>query len=270
MSVKKLAIQIYSDIHIELWNKLPEIPVNAKYLFLAGDICKLYHPLFYPFLDYCSSRWQKVFYTSGNHEYYSNKLNLNALEFEYKIKIKERYKNVYYLNNEFTELDENINVYGTTFWTIPPFTSTSKAKSYINDYNQITYYNKSDNRERNLDIGYVKEMADESYLKLNEYLNTNNKKTIIMTHFPPMRTGTSDPIYLSEKRTADLYFSWPDDTLLKFKLSNVMSWISGHTHWSYDFKENGIRLIGNQIGYKSEIGKTGVSEDGFFELEYED
>ena len=39
MTTRKLTIQIFSDIHIELWNKLPTLPVNAKYLFLAGDVC---------------------------------------------------------------------------------------------------------------------------------------------------------------------------------------------------------------------------------------
>ena len=44
MTAKKLLIQVYSDIHIELWNKIPELPVKAKYLFLAGDICNQIHP----------------------------------------------------------------------------------------------------------------------------------------------------------------------------------------------------------------------------------
>ena len=57
-----LLLQIFSDIHIELWNKMPEIPVMAKYLFLAGDIIQLNHPLFYKFFDYCSANWEKVFY----------------------------------------------------------------------------------------------------------------------------------------------------------------------------------------------------------------
>lgn len=69
----KIQIQIYSDIHIELWNKMPELPVKAKYLFLAGDVCTITHPLFYPFLDYCSLHWKKVFYVPGNHEYHIKK-----------------------------------------------------------------------------------------------------------------------------------------------------------------------------------------------------
>jgi hypothetical protein len=49
--LKEISLQLYSDMHIEIWNKIPDIPVKAKYLFLAGDICQLNHPLFYNFFD---------------------------------------------------------------------------------------------------------------------------------------------------------------------------------------------------------------------------
>ena len=84
-----ISIQIFSDIHIELWNKMPEIPVKAKYLFLAGDIIQLNHLLFYEFFDYCSVNWEKVFYIPGTHEFYSKRKNYNELNFEYKLKFKE-------------------------------------------------------------------------------------------------------------------------------------------------------------------------------------
>jgi len=267
MSSKKLAIQIFSDIHIELWNKLPEISVKAKYLFLAGDICNYNHPLFFPFLDYCSKNWIKTFYIPGNHEYYIKKRNYNELEFEYKYRIGERYKNVYYLNNNFVSLDEeNINIYGTTFWTIPPFVSTYEAKCHINDYNYMSYFKKGKDTVVNLDITYVKKLAEDSFNSLQEYLNETDKKTIVMTHFPPHRTGTSHPKYLAENKISNLYFAWPDGTLPQFNLKNVPLWISGHTHWSYDFEQDGVRLIGNQLGYKSELGETGINESGLYEV----
>jgi predicted phosphohydrolase len=262
---RTISIQVFSDIHIELWNKIPEIPVRAKYLFLAGDICYYNHPLFFPFLDYCSLNWSKVFYIPGNHEYYIK--NYNELEFEYKYKIGERYKNVYYLNNNFVTLDEeNINIYGSTFWTIPPFTSTYQAKNYINDYNIISYFKKSADKVVDLDITYVSELANESFNSLQNYLNETNMKTIIMTHFPPHTTGTSHPKYFTEKKTIKSYFAWPDITLQSFRLDNVLTWISGHTHWSYDFYQNNIRLLSNQLGYKNEVGHTGLDENGLFEI----
>ena len=92
MTINKLSVQIYSDLHIEEWNKLPFLPVTAKYLFLAGDICQKNNPLFYDFLNYYSFNWEKVFYTPGNHEYYNKKKNYNELLFEYKYDIEKNIK----------------------------------------------------------------------------------------------------------------------------------------------------------------------------------
>jgi hypothetical protein len=193
---------------------------------------------------------------------------MDELEFEYKYHIGERYKNIYYLNNSFISLDDEINIYGTTFWTNPPFHSSYEAKLYVNDYNYMTYYKKDVNYVVDLDTHHVRELAKESFIKLKTYLNENNKKTIVVTHFPPIRMGTSHPKFLAEKKLTNLYFAWPDDTLEKLNLNNILAWISGHTHWSYDFKKNGVRLISNQLGYKSEIGETGLNEDGSYEIDF--
>jgi UDP-2,3-diacylglucosamine pyrophosphatase LpxH len=266
MSARKLLVQVYSDIHIELWNKVPDLPVKAKYLFLAGDICDKNNPLFYKFLDYCSEWWEKVFYTPGNHEFYIRNKNYNQLIFEYKFDIEKKYKNIYFIDNESVKLNDDIDVYGSTFWTKSPFDKTYEAKLSINDYNWITYFNQSKRHVVDLDIGYVNELSETSYNKLKQHLTSTKKTTIVMTHFPPIRTGTSDPIYLSQDRKVNPYFSWPDETIDDFDLTKVPIWISGHTHWSYDINKNGTRFVGNQLGYKSEIGKTGVNEDGLFEI----
>lgn len=267
MSLRKFNIQVFSDIHIELWNKMPEIHVKSKYLFLAGDICNINHPLFYPFFDYCSSNWIKTFYIPGNHEYYIKKKNYNELSFEYKYKIQERYKNVFWLENNFVSLDEeDVNVYGATFWTQPPFASTYEAKMFVNDYNWISYFKNGQDQVVDLDINYVKKLSDNSFKNLQDYLSETNKKTIVMTHFPPIRTGTSHPKYLVQDRISNQYFAWPDNTLSRLNLDNVLMWISGHTHWSYDFVQNDIRVISNQLGYKSEVGLTGLNEYGLYEI----
>jgi predicted phosphohydrolase len=255
-------------MHIELWNKMPQLPVTAKYLFLAGDICSLSNELFYKFFDYCSSNWEKTFYIPGNHEFYSKKRNYNELDFEYKLKLSEKYKNVFYLNDDFVQLNENVNVYGSIFWTKSPFKTTREARLYINDYNWISYYNKPRSRVVNLDILYVNELSKISHNKLQKYLNDNKEKlTIIMTHFPPLRTGAVNPKYLTTNTLQDLYFTWPDKTVEDFNLTNVPLWLSGHTHWSYNFNINGCQFISNQVGYSNEIFKTGLNEDGTYEIE---
>lgn len=98
-------------------------------------------------------------------------------------------------------------------------------------------------------------------------MKQTDKNTIVMTHFPPFRSGTSNPKYLPDKRVINSYFAWPDETIDNFNLANVPTWISGHTHWSYKIDKNDCTFIGNQLGYKNEVGKTGLNEDGLYEIE---
>ena len=54
--------------------------------------------------------------------------------------------------------------------------------------------------------------------------------------------------------------------LNKFNLKNVPIWISGHTHWSYDFEKYNTRFISNQLGYKYELGLAGLHKNCVFEI----
>ena len=259
-------IQVFSDIHLESWNKLPIIPVKSQYLFLAGNICPITHTLFYKFFEYCSKNWKKVFYISGPEEFYIKKKNFNELSFEYKYKLTEKFKNIFYLNNDSISLDDKIDVYGSTFWTVPNTNSIYKAKSYIEDFNNITYFNQEFNKIVDWDINYVKKISDESFTLLQNHLEKTTKQTIIITHFPPIKTGTLD----SNNKYNDItnsYLSWDDETIDYLDLKNVPIWISGHTHWSYNIQKNNCTFISNQLGYKSEMYKTGVNENGIFEFD---
>jgi predicted phosphohydrolase len=270
MNTRKLLIQVLSDIHIELWNKFPKFPAKCKYLILAGDIGQINHQSFYPFLDYCSVNWEKTFYIPGNHEYYSKDKNMTELEFEYKFNIESRYKNIFYLNNSVVELENDINIYGSTFWTKPLCFTTDNDIAYLNDYNFITYFKQGLDKVVKLDVQKVREMSNDSFEQLHEYLAGENKKTIIVTHFPPQQTGTSHLKYRLQGEVMKNYFSHPNGLLSKLdNISNILCWISGHTHYSYDFiSPEGIRLISNQLGYRNEaiLGDTCFNHDGLYEI----
>ena len=263
---KILTIQVFSDLHIETWNKFPAIPAKAKYLFLAGDICSANHPFFYKFFDYCSKNWEKIFYVPGNTEFYKEKKNYNELQFEYKHKFEQKYKNVFYLDNTYIALNDEIDVYGSVFWTYPAFDTTREAKIYIDDYNKITYFHKGLNKIVKWDISYVKQLSKESYYSLQNHLAKTKKKTIVMTHFPPIRTGTIKPLDYQELPSLLSYSAWKDDSIENFNLKNVPLWISGHTHWSYNIEKCGCIFISNQLGVKSKIVNTFIDEEGLFDV----
>ena len=59
MITRKLLVQIYSDLHLELTKSIPKIVPRSPYLFLAGDISRFSHPSFKEFLEYCNQNWEK-------------------------------------------------------------------------------------------------------------------------------------------------------------------------------------------------------------------
>lgn len=265
---KKVSFQVLSDVHTEIFPfNYKNFPAKAKYLILAGDIGNLSrdNKRITGFLNYCSANWKYVIYVPGNHEYYSDKLSIQDLNKVYKHDICGKYPNVVFLESEGFHLeDEDVMIYGTTFWTKPPFKTLYEAQSYVNDYNHIMYSSKD------LTIDNVSTLSATSYDKLKLFLESNNKKTIVVTHFPPHTAGTSDPKFTSDTgRAINKYFAWSDNTLETISHDNIVAWISGHTHWSYDFVQNGVRLIGNQLGYTNERGKTGVALDAVYEIETE-
>ncbi len=237
--MEKIRIQIFSDIHLELINKLPKIKPSCDYLILAGDIGKINNNNLINFLNYCSKNWKKTFYILGNHEYYIKNSNFTKINEMYKKKIGELFTNVYLLNDEFISINDNVNIYGSTLWT------PSVNDDSLNDYNYI-------------DRHVVNSISKIQINNLKKYLNETTTKTIVVTHFPPTQNKTSDPIYQNQKQDIKDYFSHRN-LLHEVVKDNIVCWISGHTHYSYDFTENNIRCISNQFGYIDEL-KNGYSK----------
>jgi predicted phosphodiesterase len=263
-SQNKFRFQLFSDIHLENYKRFPKIKPLAPFLFLAGDIGN-YGKNFIDFFDYCSANWEKVFYVLGNHEYYDKSKTMETLYVDYLALFEKRYKNVFLLNNSFVDIDENLRVYGDIMWTYPPIQNKSEAKIYFNDYNNIRYFDHKMNEITTITPDYIAMYSKAQYHDLVEFLKTNEKKTIIMTHFPPTQTNTSSPKHKNEEQNVKDYFAWPD-LIDAVDTTNVVAWISGHTHWSYDFTVNGVRLLSNQMGYREESSKTRFSQDGVFEI----
>lgn len=272
--MNKITIQILSDIHLEFYKTYPKFKPLAKYLFLAGDIGTIeskYDTKVKNYLQYCSENWEQTFYVLGNHEFYqTNKIPAKKKSFEDLIeeyqKICSEFHNVFLLNNSAVEIIPELNVYGTTLWT-GKYNCPNNLSDYFNDYNMIGI--KSTNSTTLINECFIDNLSKTQLELLNQYLNHNKTKTIILTHFPPIREGSSNPKYSTQPSYLANYFSW-NNICDKLNCSNVVGWISGHTHWSYDITRNNTRYISNQTGYKNEFcnGESGFIPDKVFEIKY--
>lgn len=275
MMNRRLIIQLYSDLHLELINTVPKIKPLAPYLFLAGDITKVTHSSFDDFFEYCNNNWLKTFYVMGNHDYWNKHLSIQQIKQEILDKFKQKQlTNIILLDNNKYPLNDELDIVGSTFWTHSPFINKSEAAMYINDYNKIRILKEGISKPFELTPNDVNNLSSRDSTYISTYLNeesiNQNKKCIIITHFPPQRTGTSHPKYSKQSKFMQSYFSHPDGTLNKLKnTSNIVSWISGHTYYSYDLVSvEGVRLISNQIGYTSEVlnKESGLKVDGLFTI----
>ena len=171
-----LNIKVMSDIHLEFGDLDPG---TGDVLILAGDICTAFDlgsnndlDLRYrTFFDKCVDGYNKVFYTLGNHEYYS------GLWEHTEQKLRDYLEpEIAILNNQ-SVLYEGVHFVGTTLWADfnngSALTMATAAKS-MNDYYMIS---KSDGSP--LTPKDVLSAHDESVKWLNQVLPTLRGKVVV-------------------------------------------------------------------------------------------
>lgn len=232
----KYNFQLISDVHLEM-GFYHSIKPKAPYLLLAGDIGYPETQIFRDFIKQCSKKFVKVFYTSGNHEYYQCKKNGHKCIEEIDVIIAEvcaQFENVYYLQNSYYDFDD-LRIVGSTLW------SDVDTELMINDYTSIY---KSDR-----DLITTSDTV-QMYNKNKEYLENvieaSQKPVLIMTHHLPSYQMIL-PIY----ETSPYKSHFASDLNYLFK-KPVIGWVCGHSHGFNRQMINGIKCIINAIGYTSE------------------
>jgi hypothetical protein len=255
--------QLISDIHLE-FNNVYKIKKLANYLILAGDIGYPDQKLFKDFLSSVSLTFDKIFYITGNHEYYQTwkkgkNIKLDTIdETNEKIKqiIKESGDNIYFLNNNFYDIDLNLRIVGSTLWTNP-----SLNNKPINDSYQIYSDNKilaSEEHFRNLhkhNVKYIEEQILEA--------KSNNKKLVIVTHHLPTYELILPKYKTQFYSPYNSHFASDLDYLMQ---EPIKAWCAGHSHGFNHKIINNVNCYVNAYGYPHE-DKNGATLDFTFEID---
>ena len=245
-----LSCQVFSDIHLEMHTVLPRIPCTAPLLILAGDIGKLSHPLFAPFFEDVEARWHQVVYVPGNHEFHHSRRTLDALRALMEIWFAGR-ATALLDSSRMAYVDptsgQEFALVGSTLWSRP---DASVDTSQLRDFKAIRAvsvrgWNEPVSRQQfcNWHARCVGEL-----LWMLVSTQAEGLPTVVITHFPPLQHMTFAPWHWrsplrSYFATAELPVSAHTDA------SHVLAWVSGHTHFCYDFWHQGIRMVSNQVGY---------------------
>lgn len=253
--VSKIGFQFMSDLHLEFsTNKentsfFNKIVSKVPYLILAGDIGNPFESHYSNFLQNVSSKFEKIFIITGNHEYYNKNGSRTTMD---KVnrqveKIVDNYKNIVFLNNSSFLLDvdsRTIKILGTTLWSNIISSKRIMVHTSMNDYSKIYIDSSGDcpfllkpqttNLFHQQNIEWLKEEIDENY-----------ENIIISHHLPTYKLIDSR----FEFHPLNCAFASCLDEMIK---SPIKAWISGHTHYRKSMNINNVQCEVNPRGYPGE------------------
>lgn len=245
-----IKFQYFSDIHLEFYNenihkiqrlfvkKLQEQQEKPDILLIAGDIGMPSRPSYTQFLQSISPLYEKVFITTGNHEYYKMPYNSLADLDNYCRDICRTMPqdNIVFLQNDTFTIKDNLSIFGGTFWTDIPDEKQYSVMNSINDYKLIPNITPS-----LLSLYHEKTVSLLQYHMNN--IENNDMKWIVMSHHMP----SFDLIEPKYKKYTDTNYGFASDIKIRDD-PRILAWVYGHTHSP---KEQG-KFYCNPIGYPGE------------------
>lgn len=255
-----MRFQYFSDIHLEFYNenfnkigrifisKLTKQQDRPRFLMLPGDIGHPKLPSYKRFLETLSPMYEKIFVTTGNHEYYKTHLtDMSNIDSKCR-EICESLplKNVIFLQNEVHHIDDLTAVYGGTFWTYVPVKNQRAVQfSGINDYRYIYEFYPE----------HSSALHKQAVQCLQDALDTfPEKKWIVMSHHMPS-FDLIDPKYRVDKYK-HLNHAFASD-IMQAHDPRIVAWVYGHTH--SPFQKD--KFYCNPIGYPGENKKWDLSKE---------
>lgn len=237
------SFQIMSDLHLEHQNDggitfVRDVVVASRNLILAGDIfpisCILsedrYPEKVKEAFEELLSKYKKVFYVLGNHEYYDSSRQEVLKSAEMWM---DRYPHLEILNNRQVEF-EGLKIAGTTLWF--PDSETARELGCLNDFRYIENFRNWIFDEEKITRAFLEE--------------THQEADIIISHHLPSNSLVDDYFRCSR---ANCYYVHPvlDISPYSYKYLDFKAkvWVHGHSHGCMDKVIGKVRGIRNPLGY---------------------
>lgn len=241
--------QILSDLHLEVNQQYSsfDIPAHAKYLLLAGDIGRLADYTEYRvFLENQVSNFELVILVLGNHEFYNGSFESGlqaARRLEQEPSLHGRL--ILFHQRRYDVPDTQITILGCTLWSRVPEESKDIVHYKIQDYQRIENWTvDAHNAAHESDLSWLRKEVQAIHDENKSKASKDRRSVLVVTHHAPSLHKTSSPQY----RKSPWSVAFATDLLLQ-PWEGVQVWVFGHTHYSTEFREKGIRVVSNQRGY---------------------
>jgi predicted phosphohydrolase len=225
-------LQLASDLHLEFFfdhgrRFVETIPVAAPTLILAGDIFEVTSAeQAVKVLGWFCAKWNRVFFVSGNHEYYRGSL----LEVDSRLKAaKACLKNLTILRSGTVHELEGRRILGDTMWFPFKLDNALFAKN-TDDFKLI----------KRLDPG-----AYDRNARFRSFLDKELREgDIVVTHHLPSWKCVKPQFFRSP---LNRFFVSDMRELIEIRKPSI--WFFGHSHLASDFKIGPTKVASNPRGF---------------------
>ncbi len=247
-----MKLHILSDLHIEFGPFEPPL-TDADTVVLAGDI-----GVGNEGLEWAATRFRHVpvIYVPGNHEFYGYDVGLlDELR-------TDAPANVHVLDNEVVELDR-VRFLGCVLWSdfalygeAQRASAMQCAREGVNDFAQI----------RNGDRAFDPRDAADWHVLNRSWLAERLAepfagRTVIVTHHAP------SPRSIAPQHPHDLtWAAFASNLEGLMAYSDIVLWIHGHMHDSFDYEVDDTRVVCNPRGYHPHWLNNGFVPDLVVEI----
>ncbi|KAJ5106502.1 calcineurin-like phosphoesterase [Penicillium angulare] len=245
------SFQVLSDLHLEINRQYPsyEIPKRAEHLILAGDIGRLTdYDDYRNFLQKQTNQFKLVFLIPGNHEFYNSSF-ASGLERAKQLEQEPCFngKLIILHQKRFDIPYSSVTILGCTLWSKVPSELADVVRMRVEDFQKIEGWSVDEhNKRHDEDLAWLlNEIQVINQENVNGKVEKRSERHIlVVTHYAPLLQGTSSPQHAQNPWNV----AFGTDVLAQVD-GGVKVWVFGHTHYTTDFKENGIRVVSNQRGY---------------------
>jgi len=237
-----MKIQILSDLHLE-YSSFEPMQTDADVIVLAGDIW-----LGTRGIAWARETWtdKEIVFVPGNHEYYRSEIGIETELME----LAARDHGVHVLNRKEIVIG-GVRFLGATLWTdFRLFGEEERPWAYaaalngLPDFRVIDYGSQTFMPQDAAELNVADVVWLEGKLKDDKF----DGKTVVVTHYLPSMRSVSDHY---KKELLSACYASNFDHLMGY----AQLWIHGHTHDSFDYQNNGTRVICNPRGY-SKAGES--------------
>lgn len=236
-----------SDLHLEVGQQYSSFTfeTTAPNLILGGDIGRLVdYEGYFTFLKDQTNRYTRVFLVLGNHEFYGLDFPTGLAEarrLEQEAALEGRLVLLQQKSFYLTDGPKSIAVLGCPLWSFISDESSRVVASVINDFKKINGWSvEKHNACHAHDHDWLRQEVTTIQARDPEI------EIIIVTHHAPVIDQTASPRH----KDSSIQSAFSTDICNTGQLWRpVKYWMFGHTHWTTQFRVNGIQLVSNQRGY---------------------